>query len=64
MGSDSVGNGSPQAQGVTRRSVLRGVGAGALATGAASILAACSSGIKGSGPSSSSGTINIGFITP
>ncbi|HUZ37088.1 MAG TPA: hypothetical protein VMV17_12230, partial [Streptosporangiaceae bacterium] len=64
MSPDGADGKPPQEQGVARRSVLRGVGAGALATGAASILAACSSGIKGSGPSSSSGTINIGFITP
>jgi branched-chain amino acid transport system substrate-binding protein len=64
MGSDSVGSGPPQEQGVARRSVLRGVGAGAVAAGAGGILAACSSGIKGSGPSASTGTINIGFITP
>jgi branched-chain amino acid transport system substrate-binding protein len=51
-------------QGITRRSLLRGVGMGAVAAGAGSALAACgSSGIKGAG-SSSSGTISIGFITP
>ena len=49
---------------IARRSVLRGVGAGALATGAGGLVAACSSGIKGSGGSSSGGTITIGFITP
>ncbi len=54
----------PQEQGVARRSVLRGLGAGTLATGAGGILAACSSGIKGSGTSSSTSTIKIGFITP
>ncbi len=51
-------------QGIARRSVLRGLGAGALATGAGGVLAACSSGAKGPGASSSTGTINIGFITP
>jgi branched-chain amino acid transport system substrate-binding protein len=40
------------------------LGAGALATGASGALAACSSGIRGSGDSSSGGTINIGFVTP
>jgi branched-chain amino acid transport system substrate-binding protein len=51
-------------QTVPRRSVLRGVGAGALAAGAGGILSACGSGIKGSGGSSSTGNITIGFITP
>jgi branched-chain amino acid transport system substrate-binding protein len=40
------------------------LGAGALATGASGALAACSPGIRGSGDSSSGGTINIGFVTP
>ena len=34
---------------VGRRSVLKGMGAGAVAVGAGGLLAACSSGIKGSG---------------
>ncbi len=51
-------------QGIARRSVLRSLGAGALTTGAGGVLAACSSGAKGPGASSSTGTINIGFITP
>jgi branched-chain amino acid transport system substrate-binding protein len=49
---------------IGRRSLLRGVGAGALAVGAGGFLAACGGGLKGSGGSSTSGTINIGFITP
>jgi branched-chain amino acid transport system substrate-binding protein len=52
-----------QEQTIARRSVLKGMGAGALTLGAGGVLAACSSGIKGAG-SSSAGTINIGFITP
>jgi branched-chain amino acid transport system substrate-binding protein len=52
-----------QPQSIARRSVLKGMGAGALTLGAGGVLAACSSGIKGAG-SSSSGTINLGFITP
>jgi branched-chain amino acid transport system substrate-binding protein len=49
---------------ITRRSLLRGVGIGAAALGAGGALAACGSGgIKGVG-SSTTGTINIGFITP
>jgi branched-chain amino acid transport system substrate-binding protein len=51
-------------QAVARRSVLKGVGAGALAVGAGGVLSACGSGIKGSGGSSSTGSINIGFISP
>jgi hypothetical protein len=53
-----------QAPAIARRSVLRGLGAGALAAGAGGALGACGSGIKGSGSSSSTGTITIGFITP
>src|SRR6266487_4709198 len=56
--------GKPQEKGVARRSVLRGLGAGALATGAGGILAACSSGIKGSQTASSTGTITLGYISP
>ncbi len=51
-------------RGIARRSLLKGMGAGALAVGAGGFLSACGSGIKGAGGSSSSGTINIGFITP
>ena len=53
-----------QERSIARRSVLRGLGAGALATGAGGILAACSSGSKGSPASSSTSTINIGYIAP
>ncbi|HEX9065388.1 MAG TPA: ABC transporter substrate-binding protein [Streptosporangiaceae bacterium] len=55
---------NPLAQPISRRSVLRGVGAGSLAVGAGGFLAACSSGLKGGGTTSSGGTINVGFITP
>jgi branched-chain amino acid transport system substrate-binding protein len=51
-------------QPIARRSLLRGIGAGALAMGAGGIVTACSSGIKGSGGPSKGGTINIGFVTP
>jgi branched-chain amino acid transport system substrate-binding protein len=44
--------------------VLGGLSVGALAAGAGGVLSACGSGIKGSGSSSSAGTITIGFITP
>jgi branched-chain amino acid transport system substrate-binding protein len=56
--------GRPPGQGLSRRSVLRGLGAGSLATAAGGVLAACGSGGAGSGDSASSGTINIGFVTP
>jgi branched-chain amino acid transport system substrate-binding protein len=49
---------------IGRRSVLKGMGAGALAAGSGGLLAACGSGLKGTGGSSSTGTITIGFITP
>jgi branched-chain amino acid transport system substrate-binding protein len=51
---------------ITRRSLLRGIGVGAVAVGTAGaggVLAGCGSGIKGAG-TTKSGTINIGFITP
>jgi branched-chain amino acid transport system substrate-binding protein len=64
MGPDRAGDKPLQEQSITRRGVLRGVGAGALAAGTGGVLAACGSGIKGSGGSTTSGTINIGFITP
>jgi branched-chain amino acid transport system substrate-binding protein len=51
-------------QPISRRSLLKGVGAGSLAVSAGGLLAACSSGIKGAGSAKSTGTINIGFITP
>ena len=49
---------------IGRRSVLKGLGAGALGLSAGGALGACSSGIKGAGGSGRSGTITIGFITP
>jgi len=64
MDPDEAAGKSPQEQGVARRSVLRGLGAGALATGAGGILAACSSGIMGSQTASSTGTITLGYISP
>jgi branched-chain amino acid transport system substrate-binding protein len=51
-------------QPIARRSLLKGIGAGALAAGAGGFVTACSSGIKGTGGPSKSGTITIGFITP
>jgi branched-chain amino acid transport system substrate-binding protein len=51
-------------QPISRRSLLRGVGAGTLAVGAGGLLAACSSKIKGSGSSSTTKAITIGWIHP
>src|SRR5579859_5740848 len=52
------------AQPISRRSLLRGVGAGSLAVGTGGLLAACSSKIKGSGTSSTTKAITIGWIHP
>lgn len=49
---------------VSRRGVLRGVGAGVAAVGAGGVLGACGSGIKGAGGSSRAREITIGFVTP
>ncbi len=49
---------------IARRSVLKGIGAGALAAGAGGMLAACGSGIKGASSVTKKDIINIGFITP
>jgi branched-chain amino acid transport system substrate-binding protein len=49
--------------GVSRRNVLRGVGAGAAVVGGGGLLEACSSGIKGSSSGSTKG-ITIGWIHP
>jgi branched-chain amino acid transport system substrate-binding protein len=64
MGPGKGAGGQPEEEGLPRRSVLRGVGAGALAAGAGGVLAACSSGSKASSASSSTSTINIGYIAP
>jgi branched-chain amino acid transport system substrate-binding protein len=50
-------------QPISRRSLLRGVGAGSLAVGTGGLLAACSSKIKGSG-SNTTKAITIGWIHP
>jgi branched-chain amino acid transport system substrate-binding protein len=54
----------PREEGVARRSVLRGLGTGALAAGAGGVLAACGSSIKGSKTAQSTGTITLGYVTP
>ncbi|HYA51062.1 MAG TPA: ABC transporter substrate-binding protein [Streptosporangiaceae bacterium] len=64
MSPDEAAVQPPQERSITRRSVLRGLGAGALATGAGGVLAACSSGSGSTSASSSTGTIKIGYIAP
>jgi branched-chain amino acid transport system substrate-binding protein len=57
--------GSPASGALNRRTLLRGVGAGAMLLGGGSVLDACSSSLKGNNSSSSTGkTITIGFVTP
>jgi branched-chain amino acid transport system substrate-binding protein len=76
-GQDSTSSTGLGSAGVSRRGVLRAAGAGAAVVGGGGLLEACSSGIKGSGPSSSSssgsgsgsagasgGQITIGWIHP
>jgi branched-chain amino acid transport system substrate-binding protein len=64
MSPDRGAGGLPPERGPTRRSVLRGLGAGALATGAGGVLAACSGGSKGSQSAPSTSTITIGYVAP
>ena len=64
MGPGKGAGGQPEEVGLPRRSVLRGMGASALATGAGGVLAACSADNKASTASSSKSTINIGYIAP
>ena len=64
MGPEGTGGHSLPERGMARRTVLRGLGGGALAASAGGLLSACGSGIKGSGGSSSTGTITMGLVTP
>jgi branched-chain amino acid transport system substrate-binding protein len=58
--------GDPLARTVSRRAVLKGLGAGAAVAAGGPLLAACgTSGIKGAGGGSSSGgTVTIGYVSP
>jgi branched-chain amino acid transport system substrate-binding protein len=49
--------------GMSRRTVLKTVGAGAVAIGGVSVLGACGSSLKGTG-GSSSGALKIGYVSP
>jgi branched-chain amino acid transport system substrate-binding protein len=64
MSPDEAAGGPSQERSIARRSVLRGLGAGAVATGAGGILAACSSGSKGPTAASSKSTITLGYVAP
>jgi branched-chain amino acid transport system substrate-binding protein len=64
MSPDGAAAPPPQEQSMARRSVLRGLGAGALAMGAGGVLAACSSGVKATTTSASRNTITMGYISP
>ena len=64
MDRQANGDGAPRNLPIARRSLLRGMGAGALAMGAGGIVSACSSGLKGAGGPATGGTITVGFITP
>jgi branched-chain amino acid transport system substrate-binding protein len=64
MDRQANGDGAPRNLPIARRSLLRGIGAGAIAMGAGGIVSACSSGLKGAGGPATGGTITIGFITP
>jgi branched-chain amino acid transport system substrate-binding protein len=61
---EAAGQSRRDKEGITRRSALRGLGAGALATGAGSALAACSSRVRGSASAESTSTVTLGYITP
>ena len=50
--------------GPTRRQLIQGAGLGALALGASGALAACSSGLKGTGAGSTGTTLKIGYVSP
>ena len=63
MSDQTVEPGRTSLAGVSRRNLLRGFGAGAAVVGGGGLLEACSSGIKGSGSSSTKG-ITIGWIHP
>src|SRR6266516_4334035 len=63
MGPERTGDQPLPGRPISRRSVLAGVGAGAVAAGAGGVLSACSSGIKGAS-SGSAKSITIGWIRP
>jgi branched-chain amino acid transport system substrate-binding protein len=64
MNSDVTAGRAGQKQGIARRSVLRGLGVGALATGAGGVLAACTPGSRKTPAAGSTGTVTLGYISP
>src|SRR6266568_1202688 len=64
MGPERAGDKPLPAQPIARRSLLKGVGAGAVVAGAGGVLSACSSGIKGASSGGSTKAITIGWIHP
>jgi len=64
MGPDQAARWPSREQGATRRSLLKGLGAGVLAAGAGGVLSACSSGSKTSSAASSTRTITLGYVAP
>jgi branched-chain amino acid transport system substrate-binding protein len=64
MNSDVTAGRAGQKQGIARRSMLRGLGVGALATGAGGVLAACTPGPRKPPAAGSTGTITLGYISP
>jgi branched-chain amino acid transport system substrate-binding protein len=64
MGPGKAARWPSQEQGATLRSVLKGLGAGALATGAGGVLSACSSGSKTSSAAFPTSTITLGYVAP
>ena len=64
MGPERAGDRPLPGQPIARRSLLKGVGAGAVVAGAGGVLTACSSGIKGANSGGSTKNITIGWIHP
>jgi branched-chain amino acid transport system substrate-binding protein len=64
MGPETAGGRPLPELPIGRRSLLKGMGAGAVVAGAGGALSACSSGIKGASGSSSTKGITIGWIHP
>ena len=64
MGPKRAGDRPLPGRPIARRSLLKGVGAGAVVAGAGGVLSACSSSIKGAGSGGSTKSITIGWIHP
>src|SRR6516162_10123204 len=64
MGPERAGDKPLPGRPISRRSVLAGAGAGAVAACAGGVLSACSSGIKGASSGGNTKNITIGWIHP